>query len=172
MYDFDSDLFLADDRQSPIAEDTSVIEPAHLNSRKTTPILSEDTEQAKPLIPANKGKNCLPSSEIKKSKLVSAEVVINKFSKMKTESKVGTLAVKLARQTYFGDEVMRKCTVQGVREFPGLPSDELSLLKKEIFNMFPQFWRNPPEFETVWTNCVSAIGQACKRLRAKTLKLK
>ena len=59
LYDFDSDLFLADDRQSPIAEDTLIIDHAHLNSseiKKSTPILSEDTEQAKPLIPANTGK--------------------------------------------------------------------------------------------------------------------
>lgn len=167
LYDFDSDLFLADDRQSPMAEVTGHAQFNSSEIKKSTPILSEDTEPPKPLFPAITGKNCLPSSEIKKSKLVSAGVVINKYAKMKTESKVGTLAVKLARQAYFGDEVMQKCTVQGIREFPGLPSAELCLLKKEIFSMFPQFWRNPSEFEAVWSTCVSCIGQACKRLRAK-----
>ena len=119
--------------------------------------------------PVSVGKNTCQSSEIKKSKLVSVERVVSKYSKMKTESKVGTLAVKLARQSFFGDDVMRRCTVQGAREFPGLPSAELGQLKQTIFKLFPQYWRNPSEFEGVWSTCVESVGQACKRLRSKTV---
>lgn len=104
------------------------------------------------------------SAEIKKNKLVPVESVISKYSKMKTESKVGTLAV---RQSFFGDDIMKRCTVQGVREFPGLPSIELGQLKQTIFKLFPQYWRNPSEFENVWSTCVESVGQACKRLRSK-----
>ncbi len=89
---------------------------------------------------------------------------------MKTESKVGTLAVKLARQSFLGDDVMKRCTIQGVREYPGLPSVEL---KQAIYNLFPQYWRNASEFESVWSTCTESVGQACKRLRSKTaLKMK
>ena len=121
--------------------------------------------------PVTSGKNCLSSTEIKKHKLVSAERVVSKYSKMKTESKVGTLAVKLARQSFFGDDVMRRCTVQGVREYSGLPFVELGQLKQTIFKLFPQYWRNPSEFEGVWSTCVESVGQACKRLRSKTVKM-
>ncbi len=53
------------------------------------------------------------------------------ITKMKTESKVGTLAMKLARQSFLGDDVM------GVREYPVLNLDKR-------FNLFP---RNASEFE-------------------------
>ena len=88
---------------------------------------------------------------------------------MKTESKVGTLSVKLARQAFFGDDVLKRCTVHGVREFPGLPCTELRQLKETIFQLFPQFWKNPAEFESVWCTCVESIGQACKRLRSNKI---
>ena len=116
--------------------------------------------------PVTMGKNCLASFEIKKCKLIPAERVVSKFSKMKTESKIGTLAVKLARQSFFGDDVMKRCTVQGVREFPGLPCAELGQLKEAIFNLFPQYWRNPAEFEPLWSTCVESVGQACKPRRS------
>ena len=60
---------------------------------------------------------------------------------------------------------MARCTVQGVRDFPGLPSTELSELKNTRFVAFPQYWSNPAEFESLWGACIESIGQACKRLR-------
>lgn len=86
-------------------------------------------------------------------------------SKLKVESKIGTLAVKLARTSFFGPDVMAKCTVQGVRDYPGLPSAELGELKIALFRLFPQYWSNPAEFESLWGTCIEALGQACKRLR-------
>ena len=110
---------------------------------------------------------CLPSTAVVKQKLLSPAVVIAKYPKLLVANKAPTLAMKLARDAYFGEEVMARCTVMGCREYPGLPCDELSSLKETIFGQFPAFWTNPVEFESVWVACVDAIGQACKRFRHK-----
>jgi hypothetical protein len=54
-------------------------------------------------LPIQPVKNSLSSSEIQK-KLSPVDKVLGLYSKMKTESEVGTLAVKLARQAFFGDD--------------------------------------------------------------------
>ena len=70
--------------------------------------------------------------------------------------------MKLAREVYFETKVMGKCTVSGFRELPGLPTTELGGLKQTLFLQFPQFWKNPVEFES---ECVDAINQSCKKIR-------
>ena len=110
----------------------------------------------------------LPSEQIPKDKLVGPQSVLIKYKKLRGEALSGTLDVKLAREAYFGQDVMRKCTVRGNRGLPGLPHMELCQLKQTLFSVFPQFWPNPVEFEPVWTRCSAAIGQACKTLRAKS----
>ena len=116
-------------------------------------------------LPIKHNSNSLPSSEIKKEKLESAENILIAHSKLTVPSKIGTLAVKLARKAFFGPEVMAKCTVHGVRDCPGLPSVELGELKIALFRSFPQYWSNPAEFESLWGTCIESLGQACKRLR-------
>ena len=58
------------------------------------------------LINAN-GKNLLPSSQIERAKLLSAESVLEKYHNLRNESKAPTLAWKLAREAIFGDSVLR-----------------------------------------------------------------
>ena len=41
------------------------------------------------------------------------------------ESKLPTLAQKLAKEAYFGEAIMVQCTVAGDRDLPGLPEYEL-----------------------------------------------
>ena len=85
-------------------------------------------------------------------------MILSKFPKLlRCDSKVGTLAVKLAREAIFGDDVMVKCTVMGEREHPGLPAAEL---KRVIFQQFPKLWTSKQEFEPLWKGCVDAMGQA------------
>ena len=108
---------------------------------------------------------CLPSTAVVKQKLLSPAEVIGKYPKLLVANKAPTLAMKLAREAYFGEEVMAQCTVMGCRDYPGLPSDELCSLKETIFGQFPAFWKNPVEFESVWVACVDAIGQTCKCFR-------
>lgn len=105
------------------------------------------------------------SSAIDSSALITVEEVLAKYRKLKGEAKAPTLAMKLAREAIFGDDVMRRCTPVAGRELPGLPIAELQLLKQTIFKNFPQYWSNPSEYEGLWGDCMNSIGQACKRLR-------
>ena len=54
-------------------------------------------------------------------------------------SKIGTLSVKLAKDAFFGEEIMSQCIVAGTRDLPGLPSAELSDLKQILFLLYPQY---------------------------------
>ena len=107
----------------------------------------------------------MPSSEINKALLSSIESVAHTHHHLCVPSKATTLAVKLARKAVFGDSVMSRCTPYGAHDFPGLPTTELAELKETIRNLFPVYWNKPQEFEVLWTKCVDAVGQACKRLR-------
>ncbi len=93
--------------------------------------------------------------------------IIEKYSKLKKESSASKLAIKLAKEAFFGETVLRQCTVMGCRKFPGLPIKELNDLKQTIFGLFPIYWANNAGFESnIWNPCVAAIGQLCKRLRS------
>ena len=116
--------------------------------------------QAKP------GNKPLPSSVINKLKLSTVNDVLMKHPKLRCNSKIGTLAVKLAREAIFGEDVMARCTVAGERGLPGLPTAELQQLKQVLFMQFPVA---PQEFESLWKTSAAAVGQACKRLRSKTV---
>ena len=112
--------------------------------------------------------NGLPSSPINHSKLVAAKEITDRNPKLMCESKVPTLALKLARESFFGEDVMAQCTVAGDRKLPALPVHELELLKNQVLTLFPAYWNSHHEFEPVWTKCTASIGQACKRLRTNT----
>ena len=112
-----------------------------------------------------KNANNLPSAAIIKEALISPSQAFAKYHKLLVVSKAPTLATKLARDVFFGTSVLRRCTVMGCREQPGLPVKELNELKEAMFTKFPQYWANPVDFEEVWAQCVDAIGQLCKRLR-------
>ena len=60
--------------------------------------------------------------------------MLAKYSNLKRESKPPTLVIKLARETIFGDDIMRKSAAG--QELPGLPKAELQLVKQTIFKNF------------------------------------
>ena len=107
----------------------------------------------------------LATSATNHPKLSTAAEVFAKFPKLHSLHKAPTLAVKLARYAFFGEDVMAACMPMGCREYAALPADGLSALKATLLQQFPVFWASPVEFEAVWASCVDAIGQACKRLR-------
>ena len=113
-------------------------------------------------------KRVVSSSEIVRKSLSDPAAVVAKYSNYHSLSKVQTLAQKLANQAYFGENVLKKCTVVGFRDYPALAQAELNKLKQTIFNLFPQYWANPTEFEATWSTCAEAIGQLYKRLRNNT----
>ena len=82
--------------------------------------------------------------------------------------KMTTLAVVLAREAFFGDEVMAQCTAKGHGDKPGLPHSELMQLKEVIKGAYPEYWNAPHTFEPQWNKCTEQISQACKRARNKS----
>ena len=107
----------------------------------------------------------LPSSEIPKQALHTVHEVLEANLKLRTESSAGTLCQKLAKEAFFGKEIMKKCTPGGNRQYPALPQEEFFELKKVMFRQFPRFHTCPGTFEPLWKKCVTFIEQACKRLR-------
>ena len=47
-------------------------------------------------------------------------------------TKAGALSVKLARESFFGNALMKQCTVHGTRSQPSLPADKLQELKTVV----------------------------------------
>ena len=78
----------------------------------------------------------LSTSQINKGELVAPDIVIRKFPSYQCISRVPTLAQRLASQSYFGDDVLGKCTVMGCRNSPALPLRELNNLKQNCFFSF------------------------------------
>ena len=104
------------------------------------------------------------------STLSSPEEVMQKYQhKLLRQGKIGELSVKLAKEAYFGEDIMRRCTVMGQRERPGLPPQILSELKKFLFGLdkFRDCWTDPALFEGHWAKCVDSINHACKSLRER-----
>lgn len=113
-------------------------------------------------------KPSLPSIHIDKENLAPYETVMKKYSSLQKENVIGKLAVKLAKESFFGTDVMKRCTVMGCTKFPALPVTELNGLKQAMFSLYPAYWNNPVEFESkIWNPCAISIGQACKRLRSE-----
>ena len=76
----------------------------------------------------------------------------------------------LAKEVFFGEEVMLQCTTKGYGDKPGLPTVELMELKEEMRRLYPYFMHSPAEFEEKWVKICDALSQACKRLRRKAGK--
>lgn len=73
----------------------------------------------------------------------------------------------LASESYFGDNLLRKCTVYGMKGQDALPKEKLNALKNKLGVHF-KFYNNSVEFEPVWSKCVGAINHRASALRAKT----
>ena len=105
----------------------------------------------------------LPSSSIDKTQLKSPQDVLNENSHLASQvGKMTTLAVVLAREAFFGDQVMGQCTAKGHGDKPALLHQELTELKDVIKGAYPQYWNSPHTFESQWNKCTDQISQACK----------
>ena len=129
------------------------------------------TPQCLPLQGTSNKVTVLPSEAINKAALLPADDILKKYSKLKGASRAGELAVKLAMEAFFGEQVLTMCTVKGCRNLPALPSAELQQLKQVVFTQVPQFWSNPADFDQdVWASCIVSINQKCKGLRSQKQK--
>ncbi len=57
------------------------------------------------------------------------EVVLNRHIKLRGESRMGELAANLARESFFGGEVMAKSSVFGKQGMEPLPYEKVAQLK-------------------------------------------
>ena len=130
--------------------------------------LNTQTLTSNPTPPLSLGP--LPSSAIDKSKLLPASAIIKNNSHLAKEGTIGTLAQLLARECFFGEDVMVQCTAHGHGDKPGLPITKFMLLKDAIRKTLPQCWNASQEMELLWSKCTNSISQACKRLRGKKTK--
>ena len=117
----------------------------------------------------------LPSTAIDKTGLRDVAEVVAENIEWKNIPKMPTLCQTLARQCFFGRGVMIRCTAGGRSTesdsnqcYFGLPREEMALLKRAMFDLFPDL--SPEEFETHWKKCVTAVGSACRRFRNKEEK--
>ena len=126
----------------------------------TLPAASNHTSEANAMLPAD-------SLTVGKSKenLITPSEVITKYPRLRGDGKMGELATKLARECFFGKELMRQSTVLGFKDFPALPADDVKALKKTILSVCPEYHCNPHGFESLWKKCVDAINHACSKLR-------
>ena len=113
---------------------------------------------------ANKKENPLPP--INKAALLKPEDVVEKYTRFLSISKIPTLAVRLAKESYFGKPIMALCTVRAAGKFHALPERELKELKAFMKKLcIPSLTPTQVQFEMVWKNAIESTGQACKSLR-------
>ena len=100
-------------------------------------------------------------------------MVLEKYSKLpklREENAIGKLAVKLAKESFIGDEVLRQYTVMGCRNFPSLPLHEINEPKQIVFFLFPNYWSNPVEFETkIWNQLLTPWANCARDSEMKTI---
>ena len=142
---------------------TSVLPPPTTNQHQQEGEISDTALVISP--PSCVNDNALDSAAINKAKLIPVAQALEKHKYLITESKASTLAWKIAKDSVFGEEVLKRCTPLGNRELPALPVAEFGELKQIIFKQFPQYWRNTSDFENLWKKCIESVQQGCKRLR-------
>ena len=87
------------------------------------------------------------------------EVIEDNIGLLNTSAKAGRLAVRLAKDAYFGTDMMKTNTISS------LPTPQKKKIKEKVFKAYN--FTNPLEFEPIWQKCVIAIGKACQALRAE-----
>ena len=86
-----------------------------------------------------------------------ADVIGANSNLLQSVTKAGRLAVKLARDSYFGRDACEYC----VRTAEG----QIEKITARLYKVYR--FDNLVEFEPLWQKCLIAIGKACQGLRAK-----
>ena len=150
--------------QAPLTQNSYTYPPLQIPAMPEVPI--QQLPQPLPIAPRNSRFVELPSSDINRAKVKNVHDVLQKHPNLLgKESKIGSLAVKLAREAIFGDDILKLCTPRGCNDKPALPQRELNHLKAVLFEQFPRFRSHPEQFEKLWATAQTSIAQACKRLR-------
>ena len=110
-------------------------------------------------------------SDRAESELVSVDEVLLKYPKLCCQKNVSRLAVKIARESIFGQKVMQESTPSGTLKLKKLAPGKLETIKNTIRTFFPSSDINAAEFELTWKVCIESISQACKHERKKAQTL-
>ncbi len=149
------------------ADKTTVKSQKSVGSRKETSP-PQDPPVAAPIVLRAAG-SILPSAMINKSKLLSVETVLTKYS----GHRLRYIGLKLATLAIFGPEVMKKCSPLGQSQHPALPQAELYMLKQILLDASPEYWTNPKKFEFLWkTEVLGYLGGKCCTLRMSKSRTK
>lgn len=155
--------------QSLSTDQTGGVTPSvtHQSTDQSTPLTPQQStppNSQSPIPPTNSYPP--PASDSQdKEKLLPPSEVIEKYSRLRGDCKMGELASKLARESFFGKKVMRRSTVMGHKEYPALPADRLNALKQTILSVCPDYHCNPHGFESIWRKCIDSLNHACSKLR-------
>ena len=74
------------------------------------------------------------NTEVSKNMFIDPDEVIQKYPKLQggSISLAGRLAVRLAVESYFGDDLLKQSIVYGVKDCKALPEDKVQALKKKL----------------------------------------
>ena len=158
-----SDLFGS---SSPESESSPLLSGCSTPGYVDTPSRTPSGKSHTPTIRGNLLKKEVLSDKQTDNKtvLLSPEAIIARYPRLLTLSKIGTLSVKLAKESYFGIELMSTCTVYGCRGKPALPKEILMKMKSFLLQYF-NCTKCPEDFEVHWRYCVDAINHACNSMR-------
>ena len=82
---------------------------------------------------------------------------------------VKKIALALERETLFDSEMMKHCTLQGKGKnklaLDRTKMDQIQAIIRKVCDR-----ESEQEFEVIWTDVKTSIGQACKHTRRKELK--
>ncbi len=115
--------------------------------------------------PIKENDNALSALEIDHGSLISIDEVLHRYESYVIHGSVSGLCRKLAREAIFGDDILIRCTPKGATSYPALPTEPFNLLKKVLFEAFPDHWNTPSDFEKAWLKCVTSIEGICSTLR-------
>ena len=100
------------------------------------------------------------ASQIDRSRLWRVDAVLLKHRRDLNVCTAGRLICKLARLSFFGEDIMKAYTPLGGRNLPGLPQREMAELKATVMGCFPVYNRSLSEFEDVWEKFLTALQQS------------
>ena len=78
-----------------------------------------------------------------------ADEVMSKYKRFMTKDSVGRVAIKLARNTYFGEAVLGASTITGNPKTRSLDPNKLNEMKAALCTWFQE--TSPTEFEMIWS---------------------
>ena len=78
---------------------------------------------------------------------------------------IGRVATKLARYSYFGEDILARSSVGGAVDRHPLDSQKLGEMKSLLKSKFPQ--ESPTEFESTWARCIESLYRMCNYFRSK-----